>query len=177
MSSSQSITRTIRIDEEVDDFLRTFADRDGVSVNFLVNKALRKLVEWDIYAEKFGIVAIPSSLVRRMMDYLTEEQARELGAWVGTNLIREFVTFWFKEVSFQTIVKGYPKLAAHYGRSFEYEEHTEGGRWVIVLKHGMGMKWSAYYEELVKSLFRELLHKEASVDTTEDQVVARFSIT
>jgi hypothetical protein len=176
VSASQSITRTIRIDEDVDDFLRRFSDKDGVSVNFLVNKALRKLVEWDIYAEKFGIVAVPSSLVRRMMDYLSDDQARELGSWVGKNLIREFVTFWFKEVSFQTIVKGYPKLAAQYGHSFEYEEHVEGGRWVIVIKHGMGHRWSLYYEELVKSLFRELLHKEAAVDKTEDQVVARFSI-
>ncbi len=176
MSSNQSITRTIRIDEDVDVFLRQFSEREGVSVNFLVNKSLRKLVEWDIYAEKFGIVAVPGSLVRRMMDYLTDEQAKELGAWVGKNLIREFITFWFKEVSFQTIVKGYPRLTAQYGHAFEYEERVEGGKWVIVLKHGMGHKWSLYYEELARALFLELLHKEAQVDKTDDQVVVRFSI-
>ena len=177
MSTIQSITRTIRVDQDVDGFLRQFSEREGVSVNFLVNKALRKLVEWDIYAEKFGVVAVPESLVRRLMEYLTDDEARELGAWVGKNLIREFVTFWFKEVSFQTIVEGYPKLTAQYGHAFQYEEHVEGGKWVIVLKHGMGHKWSLYYEELAKSLFQELLHKDVVVEKTDDQVVVRFTLT
>src|SRR2546426_5593313 len=84
---SSSVTRTIRIERDVDDFLRKFGDREGVSVNLLVNKAIRRLVEWDIYAEKFGLVALPSSLIERMMDRLTDEEAGELGRWVGRNLI------------------------------------------------------------------------------------------
>src|SRR5207245_9940462 len=42
---SSSVTRTIRIERDVDDFLRKFGEREGVSVNLLVNKAIRRLVD------------------------------------------------------------------------------------------------------------------------------------
>lgn len=174
--ATRSVTRTIRIDEEADKFLQGFAQEEGVSVNFLINRALRKYVQWDTYADKFGMVSLPGSLVAKIMDLLTEEEARELGRWVGQNLVKEFITFWFKEVSLRVLVKGYPQLTAQYGGAFEYEEHSEGGRWVLILKHGMGTKWSAYYEELFRAVFRDVFESDVKVETMENQVVVRFSL-
>ena len=176
MPPSSSVTRTIRIDRDVDDFLRKFGDREGVSVNLLVNKAIRRLVEWDIYAEKFGLVALPSSLIERMMERLSDDEASELGRWVGQNLIPEFITFWFKEVSLQAMVIGFPRLQSRYGRAFEYEEHVDGGKWTIILKHSAGSKWSVYYEALLKIAFRDMLQTDLLIEKTDNQVVARFSI-
>ena len=169
-------TRTIRIDREVDALLRRLSDEEHVSVNHLVNRSLRKLVEWDAYAEKFGVVSMPSALVERMMDNLTDEQAQELGAWVGSNLVREFLTFWFKELSVTQVLREYPRLTAQYGRAFEYEERQDGGRWVIILKHGNGRRWSVFYGELLRCLFETVAQREAAIEATENQVVARFSI-
>jgi hypothetical protein len=174
--SSSSITRTIRIDRDVDEFLRKFGEREGVSVNLLVNKAIRRFVEWDIYADKFGLVTLPDSLVERLMDHLTIDEAKEVGRWVGANLLPEFITFWFKEVTLSSMIIGFPRLQSRYGRAFEYEESVKGGKWTLVLKHGGGANWSAYYEELFKTGFSKLLKTEISVDQTEDQIVARFSI-
>lgn len=176
MPASNSVTRTIRIERDVDEFLRKFGEREGVSVNLLVNKAIRRLVDWDIYADKFGLVALPSALVEKMMDHLTDEEAGELGEWVGRNILPEFITFWFKEVNLQSMVIGYPRLASRYGRAFEYEEHVSGGQWTIVLKHSAGARWSTYYEALFKAAFRDLLKTEIRVEKTDDQVVARFGI-
>jgi hypothetical protein len=176
VSPTSSVTRTIRIERDVDEFLRKFGEREGVSVNLLVNKAIRRLVEWDIYAEKFGLIALPSSLIERMMDRLTDEEAADLGRWVGKNLVPEFITFWFKEVSLQAMVIGFPRLQSRYGRAFEYEEQVNGGRWTIILKHSSGQKWSIYYEELLKTAFRDLLKTELQVERTDDQVVARFAL-
>lgn len=174
--SNRSVTRTLRLDPALDAFLAQSAERAGVSPSALVNQALRKFVEWDSYAEKYGIVSIPQSLVARLMHLIPEEKVREIGKWVGTTQVREFLTFWFKEVTPRTLVQGYPRLEAKYGRMFEYEERSEGTSWVIVLKHGGGSKWSAYYEELLTAVFREVLHRDVSIESTEHQVVARFSL-
>src|SRR5213595_3894053 len=88
-------------------------------------------------------------MITKMMSYLSDEEAKEMGRWAGQNLVKDFLTFWFKEVSVTTLVKGYPALESKYGKSFEYEEHVDGGRWTIILKHGRGIKWSFYYEELL----------------------------
>ena len=177
MPASTSVTRTIRIERDVDDFLRKFADREGISVNFLVNKAIRRLVEWDVFAEKFGMVALPGSLLTRMMEYLTDEESAALGQWVGQNLLPEFLTFWFKEVSLQTVVMGYSRLTARYARAFEYEERAKEGKWTVVFKHGGGSRWSIYYEALLKTALGSLLKgAEIKTERTDDQVIARFGI-
>lgn len=176
MTQGGTVTRTIRIDTDTDRFLREFSDKEGVSVNFLVNRALRRLVEWDVYAERFGIMALPAAMVTRMMQHLTEEEAADLGRWVGKYLLREFLTFWFKEVNLQTLVLGFPRLSSQYGKAFEYEEHVDAGRWTIILKHGNGMLWSIYYETLLKTAYLELVDTVIVTEKTENQVVARFSV-
>src|SRR3989475_12921807 len=140
-----------------------------------MNWALRRLVDWDIYAEKFGLVALPAAFIVRLMDSLTDQEATELGRWVGENLIPEFITFWFKEVSLQAMVVGFPRLQSRYGRAFEYEEPAEGGKWTIIFKHGAGSKWSLYYEALLKTAFRDLLKTDLVIDTPDDQAVARVA--
>ena len=175
-AQNRSVTRTLRLDAALDQFLAQSAERAGISPSALVNQALRKYVEWDAYAEKFGVVSIPQSLIHRVMDDHSDAQARELGAWVGRTHVREFLTFWFKEVSPRTLVQGYPRLEAKYGRAFEYEERSEGASWVVVLKHRGGRKWSLYYEELLKAVFKDILHREITIEWTEHQVVARFSL-
>jgi len=174
---STSVTRTIRIERNVDEFLRKFADREGISVNFLVNKAIRRLVEWDVYADKFGMISVPESLLVKMMQALTDEEAKDLGHWVGKNLLPEFLTFWFKEVSLQTVVMGYSRLTARYARAFEYEERSKEGRWTIVFKHSGGARWSVYYEALLRSALEGLMKgAEIHTEKTDDQVIARFAL-
>lgn len=174
LTETGTTTRTIRIEREVDELLRRLASDEHVSVNHLVNRSLRRLVEWDAFADKFGIVSVPSALYNRMMDGLSEDQARELGGWVGKDLVREFLTFWFKEVSIETAVGEYPRLTAQYGRAFQYEEHHEGGRWVVILKHGSGRKWSVFYGEFLRVLLSEVGGREPLVEISENQAVARF---
>jgi len=175
--ASNSVTRTIRIEKDVDEFLRKFADQEGISVNFLVNKAIRRLVEWDVFAEKFGMVAMPASMLHKMMESISDEEAEELGTWVGKNLLPEFLTFWFKEVSLQTVVMGYSRLTARYAKAFEYEEKSKEGRWTIILKHGGGARWSIYYNALLRTALEGLLKgTELHMEKTDDQVIARFSL-
>src|SRR2546425_13054563 len=116
------------------------------------------------------------SLVARLMECRTSAEDAAVGRWYGENLSLEFITFWFKEVSLQAMVVGFPRLQSRYGRAFEYEEHVEGGKWTIIFKHGAGSKWSLYYEALLKTAFRDLLKTDLLIDKTDDQVVARFAL-
>ncbi len=176
MPASSSVTRTIRIDKDVDEFLRKYAEQEGISVNFLVNKGIRRLVEWDVFADKFGMISVPNTLLTKMMDHLTDAEAEALGAWVGSNLLPEFLTFWFKEVSLQSVVMGYSRLTARYARAFEYEERAKEGRWTIVLKHTGGARWSLYYSALLRAALQAVVKSEIRMETTDHEVIARFSL-
>jgi hypothetical protein len=145
-----------------------------VSVNLLANKALRRFTEWDAYGEKFGFFSIPAGLFLKMMEYLTDQQAKDLGAWVGGNLIKEYVMFWFKDLSPENVLQAFPRLFAKYGRTFDYEEHEDGPNRTAILKHNHGMRWSLYYGEVVETAFRDLLKRPVRIERSDNQVVARF---
>src|SRR5256712_4664408 len=174
MTPKGSVTRSVRIEKDADERLRKLADQSDTSVNTLVNRALRKFVEWDAYGEKFGFVTFPGIILTKLMDHLTDEEAHELGTWAGKNLLKEYITFWFKEVTPDTLLEGFPRLFAKYARAFAYEEHEEDDYRVIILKHGGGPRWSTFYKEATETAFQELINRDVRVETSENQLVLRL---
>src|SRR5712691_2939631 len=176
MQGRKTTTRAFRIDEMVDRQLREWAEREGVSVSFLANKALRRLVEWDMYADRFGFISMPREALSQMIELLSEDEVRSLGRWAGENVYRAFTTFVFKHLDMETVLEVIPKLTSRYTKAFEYEEKRDGSRTVVVLRHGRGRKYSLYYEELARALFVDVGSQSIRTEPQENAVVLEFSI-
>src|SRR5438034_6221711 len=82
-NKTKSVTRTVRIDEDIDYQLEKLAHEQRVSVNYFANQALRKFVEWDVFADRLGFVTLPSDIFEKLVGFVTDEQAKELGGWFG----------------------------------------------------------------------------------------------
>ena len=175
MQGRKTTTRAFRIDETVDRQLREWAEREGVSVSFLANKALRRLVEWDVYADRFGFIAMPREALSRMIELLSEDEVRDLGRWAGEDVYRAFTTFMFKHLDLDTVLQVIPRLTSRYTKAFEYEEKRDGARTVIVLRHGSGRKYSLFYEEVARALFADLGVRAIRTEPQENAVVLEFS--
>ena len=164
-----SETRTIRLEGDILLKLEELANQENVSISFIINKALRRHVEWEIYAEKFGFMMAFTAMMRRIYESLTDEEARELGRQSAENEYSEFINFWFKKINFDTTVKALELLGSEYARSFRFEHSFDGSTHTIIFKHDIGPRTSAYYAEMAKVLFNRLNLK---VDTVEsDQQV------
>ena len=164
-----SETRTIRLEGDILLKLEELANQENVSISFIINKALRRHVEWEIYAEKFGFMMVFTAKMRRIYESLTDAEARELGRQSAENEYSEFINFWFKKIDFDTTVKALELLGSEYARSFKFEHSFDGSMHTIIFKHDRGPRTSAYYAEMVKVLFNRLNLK---VDTVEsDQQV------
>ena len=164
-----SETRTIRLEGDILFKLEELANQENVSVSFIINKALRRHVEWEIYAEKFGFMMVFTAKMRRIYESLTDAEARELGRQSAENEYSEFINFWFKKINFDTTVKALELLGSEYARSFRFEHSFDGSTHTIIFKHDIGPRTSAYYAEMAKVLFNRLNLK---VDTVEsDQQV------
>jgi hypothetical protein len=170
LSSSRSVTRTLRLDEDVEAGIVEMAEREQFSFNLLANRALRKLVEWEDKAGKFGFIQVPTSLVEKVFSILSDDEARELGREAGANTIPEMVLFWFKKFNPENALKAM-QMIGHYGNAFSLQHTNEEGVDTVVLKHDRGPRVSAFYGELIGSLFKPM---GAKVETqeTDGQVVA-----
>lgn len=172
---SKSVVRSLRLDEDIDKSLHKYALQEGISVNSLVNRALRRYVVWDVNASRFGFVSLAGASLTKIMTYLSDDEVRELAQWVGENSVRDFVTFFFGDVTLHTLLKGL-KLLGEYGGHFEYVESTSGQIRSVVLKHSRGIKWSIQCEEQVRYVVEKFLGLKVASERTENQVTFRFPL-
>ena len=170
--SARAVTRTLRIDADVEARIEQLADKEGVSFNLLANRSLRKLVEWEATAEKFGFAQVPLHSLERVFGLLSDAQAREMGREAGKNMMQELILFWFKKFDRESALN-LLAMSAKYARLFKLERTTEGGSDTIVLKHDRGRNASAYYAELLKALFNAL-NLDVKTQETDGQVIAQI---
>ena len=170
VSSSRSVTRTLRLDEDVEAGIVEMAEREQFSFNLLANRALRKLVEWEDKAGKFGFIQVPTSLVEKVFSILSDEEARELGREAGANTIPEMILFWFKKFNPENALKAMEMIGS-YGNAFRLQYTLDGETDTVVLKHDRGPRVSAFYGEMFQSLFKPMGAKVETLET-DGQVVA-----
>src|SRR2546426_11058012 len=140
--SPDTVTRTFRIDRDVDRKMEGLSSEGRVSMNQMANKALRRYVEWEVNAEKFGTVTTSASTVKKFFDYLTVEQAKEMGRWWGENQAPGIITFWFKKFDFASVLKALEFLGAQYGRAFTFDYDFDGKSNTLIVNHDMCLKVS-----------------------------------
>jgi hypothetical protein len=171
---TRSVTRTVRLDEEVDQMFQQMSDRDRVSANHLINRALRRYAEWEVAAERFGFVTISGSVLGELFDSLTIEQARKLGREGGATSWMEFISFYFKKLDYDSLLKSMELLSHRYGRMFTLETKTEGRNTILIMKHNIGPKRSAYIAEAIRTIFTRFGIKP-DITESEDQVTVRVT--
>jgi len=167
-----SETRTIRLEGDILLKLEELAKQDNVSISFIINKALRRHVEWEIYAEKFGFMMVFTAKMRRIYESLTDEEARELGRQSAQNEYSEFINFWFKKIDFETTLRALEVLGSEYARSFKFEHSFDGKIHTIIFKHDRGPRTSAYYAEMAKILFNRFSLKVETVESDQQLTIA-----
>lgn len=168
-----SVTKTLRLDSDVDNRLTDLAEREGVSVNVLANRAIRKFVEWDVYAQRFGFMTTSHSMQEKLFSKLTDDEAREMGREMGKNAGPEFVIFFFKKFNFEMVLKAAELLGTAYGNAYTFEHSFDGKLHTIILKHDMGPRMSAYLAESWK-MIGERLGVQLDLSETEDQVAIKI---
>ena len=169
------MTRTLRLDDDVDTALQKMAEERGESVNAIAGRALRKLVEWDRLAESAGLVAISPVTLSRLMDSQTPEQAGALGAFVGNEVWKPVIISKYGEVTLDSVLKSIELIGRYMGR-FNFTYSAEGRRRAVTIRHSGGIKWSAFYVGAASRLFSDALGLAFKATTTEELASIEFEM-
>jgi hypothetical protein len=173
--SKKSVTRTLRLDEDIDVALEKMAEEKGESVNAIAERALRKLVEWDRLAESAGLVSISPLTIGRLMESYTMEQARELGEFVGNEVWEPIIISKFGSITLDSVLKSIELISRYMGR-FDFIYSTEGTKRVVTVRHSGGVKWSEFYWGAATSLFNRALGLTISPTLTEELASIEFEL-
>ncbi len=169
------MTRTLRLDDDIDEALEKMAQERGESVNAIAGRALRKLVEWDRLAGNAGLVLISPVTLGRLMDSQTQEQAKALGEFVGNEVWKPVIISRFGEVTLDSVLKSIELIGRYMGR-FNFIYSTEGTKRVITIRHSGGLNWSRFYVGAATPLFSEALGLAIKSTMTEELASMEFEM-
>ena len=105
-STKKLVHSSIRIEEDVFKSLQREADKQGISVNSLINKILKNYLMSDIYFEQLGFLLLSKDFLRKTFSELKDEKRIiEYGRELGLTAAKEFVSYFFPDVNNNTIIQ------------------------------------------------------------------------
>jgi len=169
---ARSVTRTFRLDDELDQAIQTHSRNENVSVNFVMNRLVRKFIDWDLPAERFGAFLVAPLLLRRLYDQIDDVSAENLGREIAHDFYEPFIKFLFGELTFATTLMLFRRVSEYSG-NFVFDSSDKQSH-VIVLRHNGGQKISSYYTGVLKGLYVEILKMKLNVESTRDLCIAQL---
>lgn len=159
----KTITRTFRIRKEWDDVLQEEAARQGVSVNVLLNKVLRKYSLYSRWTDRNNDMSLPKQTLREILRTVSVESLAEAGSRSGASDVINIVNAMGLALDYDSFVYLMSEHLGgpHFARWFHCFHHTQGNTDIFHLQHDLGRGWSVYLERYVLACLRSMTDTEA----------------
>jgi hypothetical protein len=160
----KTITRTFRIREYWDHVLQEEASRQGISVNVLLNKLLRKYSLYSRWANRNSDVSFPQQTIREILKTVQVENLAEAGTRCGTLDAVNIVNSLGLALNYESFIYLITEHLGgpHFARWFQCFYHTQGNKDIFHLQHDLGTEWSVFLEKYVLAFLQSMTDTEAT---------------
>ena len=159
----KTITRTFRLRQEWDSVLQEEASRQGVSVNVLLNKILRKYSLYSRWNDRNNDITLPQRTLKEILSTVPVESLAEAGTRSGALDAINIVNAMGLKIDYDSFVY---LITEHLGGSqfarwFHCFHHTQGNKDIFHLQHDFGQGWSVYLEHYLLAFLSAMTDEDA----------------
>ena len=157
----KSVTRTFRIKAEWDSILKQEADKQGISVNVLVNSIFQKYALFDRWAQGYNSISLTQQTFQTLLSCIPEEKLALAGETVGSTDIQNILDLIGLPSTYDSLAY---LLTTHFGNPsramwFSCCRHSHENTDIFHLQHNLGNGWSVFLNEYFLSHLRRLKMK------------------
>jgi hypothetical protein len=140
---------SIRMEEEVFQLLQKEAERQGISVNSLINKTLKNYVKSEMYFEQLGFLLVSKDFLRMTFSGLQDKnRLEELGRELGLTVAKEYVSYFFPKVDSSTLVQ-FLDIWFRRLQSYKHTVDTSSVKDInVIIQEGLGKENEEEYQQL-----------------------------
>ncbi|NOJ30150.1 MAG: hypothetical protein DA328_08295 [Nitrososphaeraceae archaeon] len=173
-SSKKTRTFTFRIDSETLKSLQSESDAQNITLNTLINKILKRYVEWDTYEPKLDMIPMARQVISGLFNLMTEEEISYLANNFGRNAVKDISLFMKMGLDPNSFLKWFESRMK---RSFiEFNSTQNNDHFTCILKHNMGYNWSLYHKKILEKIFNEVFNKQVNIETSEYMLTFKFKL-
>ncbi len=170
MKSARAVTHSIRLDSRVYEQLEKKAKEKTVSFNNLVNQVLKKYVEFDQFAVKFGFMMFHRDLVSQQLSTFESEVVASIGETVGKTFAKDVLLTIGLPMNRDSLLYFIETILGRYENLFDCQRFLRDGRELLYLRHSLGEKWSLFLKGYTSAAFKTLLGKEPAIEVSSDGI-------
>lgn len=170
----KSDTISFRVDNVVLEKLRKESEKQGLSLNVLVNQILKRYTEWDIYESKVGMIPVARPILDSLFKKLSKEEAVELAKKVGSEIVKDIATFMKGSMNLESFMSWFETRMQMSG--FELNHDIKNDKHTYIIKHDLGDNWSLYHKTVLEIIFRNVLEKSVSIETNPRMITFSFTV-
>ncbi len=153
----KSITRTMRINEGIDDILKSEAKKRGVSVNTLLDQYLTRYAESYRFFENMSAIVLSAQTLMGFLQFMDEENIEKLGSSLGKERPFELLLKRGVQPSYEAAKWYLTKVLGTHSGWFSSSVNESEGTELIHMSHPFGIKWSRFLKGYFGSFFWEVL--------------------
>ena len=168
-TASQSKTRTIRINEDLDSVIQSEAERLGMSPNALINKTLQRYKDVRRFNDPQYFLLMSLETFKAILDKLSIEEIEDIGYEYGHRLLQENLLKRGMEINHENIRWYIKQELGEYSGWFRCDIYEKKDAETMHLTHNLGRKWSHFLVNYITSILHgELGLKVQSVVLEND---------
>ncbi len=171
----RSVTRTIRLDSELDRSMQEEASRLGFTLNTLYNQIAIKYMRADRLFAGEKALSLDPVILSSMLRCLGEEDLERMGTEAGAVHPRDVILSGGNIVNLDSVVNLMTRVLSVYGGWFSCVHNEDGGAHIFFLKHNLDPNWSRFLEAYVRSMFESLLDLKVETKRTDSSVMVRVA--
>lgn len=165
-------TFTLRIDEDITKLLQNESQLHDISLNTLVNKILKRYVEWDSYEPKVGMIPMAKPVITTLFNMMSEEEILDLVSNFGKNVVQDIAYFMKMKSDPDSFLTWFE---IRMRRSFvEFNHLQENDRHTYILKHDLGYNWSLFHKKILERIFNEIFNKPVKIAISDFMLTIQF---
>ncbi|HEX5185358.1 MAG TPA: hypothetical protein VFV86_00585 [Nitrososphaeraceae archaeon] len=170
--SKKTKPMTFRIEDKILEKIRKEGEIDQISVSNLINKILKRYVEWDSYAPKVGMIPIPRLLVEKLFEKRTKQEIIELATNIGKNELEDILLFMYKKKDWILFLNWFKTRLQN--SSIEIMHTIEKNKHTFIMKHGMGENWSLYHKTIFELISKEIYQNPVDIKYNSRTISIEF---
>ena len=170
----KTVGRSFRIDQEWLTVLTQEAEKQGVSVNSLLNRLLQQYA-YLRYMMRYGAITLTRQGFMSILECCPDEKIQEKGQNAGANIVKDLLQTMGVPPTYGFILCIIKKILSEFAGWFECDHHIKPDKEILHFRHDLGPKWSTYLAAITAGTFNELLDTKVNIETTNNSVTVTIN--
>jgi hypothetical protein len=172
--NDSAVTRTFRLESELDEALREEAKARGVSVNNLANHIFRRFAVSDRYYGKSQSITLSPQTIDLLISKISDKDMEEAGELSGAVRPRDRLLMRGRKLDFDSLVWYIEEILGGYNDWFICDHYEQDDEHLFHLRHLYNEKWSIFLAKYIEAMFKAILDLEVEITEIDDAVTVRI---